>query len=200
MISARENPFSTDRVLRLRYRFSADDWARLLATLARHHGRGALVGEKGSGKTTLLEDLAIRLRHEGRDVTLIRLCTEFPRLPGAFNRAFFASLTQGDAVLLDGAEQLSFIKWLWFRWRARKAGIVVLTTHRAGRLPTLHRCTTSPLLLRKLILALGQDLGASEAEILHHRHRGNIREALRELYDRSAKKNAGALSIPVPHA
>jgi hypothetical protein len=200
MLTARENPFSTDRVLRVRYRFSADDWAQLRATLVRHHGRGALVGAKGSGKTTLLEDLAIRLRHEGRDVTLIRLCAEFPRLPGAFNRAFFASLAQGDAVLLDGAEQLPFVKWLWFRWRTRKAGIVVVTTHRGGRLRTLHRCTTSPVLLRKLVLALGQDLGVTEAETLHRRHRGNIREAMRELYDRSSGKHTGALSFPGPRA
>jgi len=198
--STRENPFSTDRVLRVRYRFCADEWVRLHAALANNRGRGALVGEKGSGKTTLLEDLAIRLRHDGRDVTLIRLSAEFPRLPGAFNPAFFASLTQGDAVLLDGAEQLPFFHWLRFRWRTRKAGIVVVTMHRVGRLRTLHRCTTSPTLLRKLVFALGQELSVSEAESLHRRHRGNISEALRELHDRNAEKNAGTLSFPVPHA
>ena len=200
MVSARDNPYSSDRVLRVRYRFHVDDWARLIATLTRHHGRGALVGEKGSGKTTLLEDLAIRLRQEGRQVTLIRLSAEFPRPPGAYNRAFFASLTPRDAVLLDGAEQLRLLTWLRFRWRARRAGFLVVTTHRAGRLPLLHRCTTSPALLCNLVSSLGQSLTTEESVALYQRHRGNLREALRELYDRQAKNNTPLLSFPALNA
>jgi hypothetical protein len=196
MTSARHNPFSSDRVLRERYRFNADDWARLIATLACHHGRGALVGQKGSGKTTLLEDLAVRLRRTGHEVTVIRLSTEFPRLPGAYNPAFFAKLTSRDAVLLDGAEQLPLLTWLRFRWHTRRAGFLVVTVHSAGRLPLLHRCTTSPELLCNLVSSLGQSLEADEAVALYHRHRGNLREALRELYDQQAKNNAQHLSIP----
>jgi energy-coupling factor transporter ATP-binding protein EcfA2 len=200
MTSARDNPFSSDRVLRERYRFNADDWARLIATLACHHGRGALVGQKGSGKTTLLEDLAVRLRRTGQEVTLIRLSAEFPRPPGAYNRAFFAGLTSRDAVLLDGAEQLSLLRWFQFRWRTRRAGFVVVTTHRARRLPLLHRCTTSPELLRSLVSSLGQSLTADESVALYQRHRGNLREALRELYDRQAKNNMPLLSFPALNA
>jgi energy-coupling factor transporter ATP-binding protein EcfA2 len=196
LLRVRENPFSTDRLLRVRYRFSTEDWKRLFAMLAHNRGRGTLVGQKGSGKTTLLEDLAIRLRHKGKDVTMIRLCADFPRLPGAFNPAFFASLSASDAVLLDGAEQLSFTHWLRFRWRTRRAGFVVITAYRAGRLRTLHRCATSPILLHELVASLGQELNPAEAEALHQRHDGDIRKALRELSDRYAKKTAGPLSFP----
>jgi len=189
MITARNNPFSSDCILHLRYRLSIGDWARLQATLAGRHGRGALVGPKGSGKTTLLEDLGRRLCRDGLRVTLIRLSTEFPRLPGSYNPAFFKSLDRRDAVLLDGAEQLSLSQWLRFRWQTRRAEILVVTTHRTGRLPVLHECTTSPALLGDLVASLGQSLDPAEAVALHTRHRGNIREALRELYDRYAQQS-----------
>jgi hypothetical protein len=194
MMLARENPFSTDRVLRERYRFTNEDWARLMEKLGARHGRGALVGPKGSGKTTLLEDLGQRLAASGQRVTLIRLCVELPRLPLEYDRDFFSRLDQRDAVLLDGTEQLSLMHWLGFRWLSRRAGIVVVTTHHTGRLPLLHRCTTSPALLRDLVAAFGQKLDLAEATALHRTHRGNLREALRELYDR-AEKQSGALSI-----
>ena len=198
MAFARANLFSTDRVLRERYRFGTADWTRLYATLARHHGRGALVGPKGSGKTTLLEDLGQRLTQTGRPVTLMRLSAEFPHLPASYNRAFFANLSQRDALLLDGAEQLSLVRWLWFRRLTRRAGCVVVTTHRAGRLPLLHRCNTSPELLSELVFSLGHTLSTTEAEALHRRHHGNIREALRELYDRYAENNMRPLSFSSP--
>jgi len=196
MTAARDNPFSSDRILRARYRFSADDWARLIAALACHHGRGALVGPKGSGKTTLLEDLALRLRRTGHDVTLIRLSAEFPRMPGSYNKAFFRGLNDRSAVLVDGAEQLSYFRWLHFRWHTRRAGCLVVTTHCEGRLPRLHRCTTSPELLRDLVASLGQSLDADESVALYRRHRGNLREALRELYDRHSKNNPHPLPFP----
>lgn len=196
MILARDNPFSTDRVLRERYRLSESEWSRLQEKLSYHCGRGALVGPKGSGKTTLLEDFKVRLSHPGRRITLIRLSAESPSLPPAFDKTFFAKLDHNDALLLDGAEQLSWSKWFWFRWHTRHAGLVIVTTHRAGRLPMLHRCSTTPMLLRALVRSLGEDLPHAEAATLHRRHRGNIREALRELYDRHAEKNTGALSRP----
>lgn len=195
MLPARDNPFSTDRVLRERYRLRDGDWAPLLEKLTYHCGRGALVGPKGSGKTTLLEDLMVRLARPGRRMTLIRLSAESPRLSAVFNPTFFAKLDANDSVFLDGAEQLSFFQWLRFRRATRRAGILIVTTHRAGRLPLLHRCVTTPRLLQELVRSLGVDLSTHEAGRLHQHHRGNIREALRELYDRCAEKNLPELSI-----
>jgi len=42
--------------------------------------------------------------------------------------------------MCDGAEQLSFLGWRRLARRAGSAGGLVVTTHRAGRLPALHRC------------------------------------------------------------
>ncbi len=198
MLLARDNPFSTDRIQSQRYRFSKNDWENLLEKLARLRGRGALVGPKGSGKTTLLEDLMAHLARCGRRSTLIRLSAECPRLPAVFNPDFFARLGHADSLLLDGAEQLSWLAWLRFRHATRHVGTVVITTHRTGRFPLLHRCTTTPDLLRELTVALGVSLTANEAFLLHQRHQGNLREALRELYDRFAEKHTPVLSKDHP--
>lgn len=183
-----DNPFAVHRVLPQRYRLSEADWARLLARLAAQGFRGAIVGRHGAGKTTLLEDLAARLAGAGWRLRWVRLSRETPTLSASLARATFAELGGGDCVLLDGAEQLGPIGWAWFRWRVRRAGGLILTAHAAGRLPTLWRCETSPALLGEIVGALGVELAAGEAAALHARHAGNLRAALRELYDRAAAR------------
>jgi hypothetical protein len=187
MLRARDNPFATERVLRERYRLDEAGWTELLKKWERLGRRGALVGPHGSGKTTLLEDLAVRLERDRWRVVWVRLSAEFPRLPERCDAGFFAGLGTKDVVLVDGAEQLGAVAWWRFRWRVRKAGGLVITTHRAGRLGTLRRCETTPALLRELVEALGETLSVGEAERLHAAHRGNVREVLRELYDERAR-------------
>ena len=191
MLRARDNPFASERVLRERYRLDETGWAELLENWERGKRRGALVGPHGSGKTTLLEDFAARLERRGWRVAWVRLSAEHPQLPAWCGPEFFERLAEKDVVLLDGAEQLGWLRWGIFRWRVRNAGGLLITTHRAGRLDTLRRCETTPDLLRGLVLALGGRIEPEEAERLHAAHRGNVREALRELYDRCAE-GAGA--------
>jgi len=193
MVRAKDNPFAVDRVLRERYRLDERGWAELLRKWERQGRRGALVGPHGSGKTTLLEDLAVRLERDGWRLVWVRLSAEFSRLPERCDAGFFAGLGAKDVVLLDGAEQLGLLRWGIFRWRARNAGGLVITTHRAGRLPVLRRCATTAALLRELVAALGEAVSAEEAARLHARHRGNVREALRELYDRSSETSCSRL-------
>ncbi len=70
------------------------------------------------------------------------------------------------------------------RFRTRRAGGLVITSHRPGLLPTLYECETSPELLAGIVEELaGEELDSEEVLA---RHRGNIRDALRELYDRWA--------------
>jgi hypothetical protein len=187
MQRARDNPFATDRVLRQRYRLDASGWALLMARLRtlRHHG--AIVGAHGAGKTTLLEDLAERLAANGWRITQARLTVESPALGLSISTRRLAALEPADLLLIDGAEQLSALRWVWVRFRARHAGGIIITTHTAGRLPTLWRCRTSPELLCDLSGSLGVKLAPRDAADLFDRHRGNLRNALRELYDRHAE-------------
>jgi hypothetical protein len=187
MLRARDNPFATDRVLRERYRLDASGWALLFARLRTLRHRGAIVGPHGSGKTTLLEDLAARLASGGWRITHARLTVEFPVLGVSIPSRRLAALEPRDLLLIDGAEQLSALRWGWVRFRARGAGGMIITTHKPGRLPTLWRCSTTPELLRDLSGSLGVPLAEHDAAALHARHSGNLRNALRELYDRHAE-------------
>ena len=177
---ARDNPFAVDRVLAVRYKPQGCTWDELLARLKSLRYRAAIVGPHGTGKTTLLEDLAPRLRSRGFLTTFVRLDSTEPRLgPNQWEQVDAAGA--GHVLLLDGAEQLSLPQWLRLRFRARRAGGLVITTHRPGRLPTLLRTSTSPALLSQILDELGIPFDAAE---LFARHRGNLRNALWDLYDR----------------
>lgn len=186
MLRARDNPFATDRVLRERYRLDASGWALLSARLRALRHRGAIVGPHGAGKTTLLEDLAARLAGQGWRVTSVWLTVESSRLGMSVSPRRLAALEPRDLLLIDGAEQLSWLQWWLVRCRARGAGGIIITTHTPGRLPTLWRCCTTPELLRDLSDSLGVPLAERDAAELFSRHAGNLRNALRELYDRHA--------------
>lgn len=189
-MKARENPFSTDRVLAARWRMPEGlTWDSVHARLAAVDGRAAVVGPMGSGKTTFLEALAERLARDGCRVHLMRIreglwehpdgtIRSRPRLP--------RTLGPRDFVLLDNAEVLGPASWLRFRWTMRRAGGLVIAMHREGRLPTLLRCATSPALLAELVEAIAPDefprLRPGLRD-LFDLHRGNLRRALRELYD-----------------
>ena len=152
-------------------------WNALLSRLDQARYRGSIVGPHGSGKTTLLEDLAHRLERRGWRVTLLRLDTDHRSLHR------LANWTSAEIVLCDGAEQLSIADRLRLRWLARNAGGLIVTRHDQRWTPVLFQCRTTPPLLLDLITSLGATMSLSEAEELHERHAGDIRTALRELYD-----------------
>lgn len=185
-MKARENPFRTGRVLSVRYRMPGGTLEDLLDRLKQFGYRGAIVGPKGTGKTTLLEDLEIALAALGFEVRRLRLDDRLKSFPRGFLKRFFAGVTTRDVILFDGAEQMSWVGWRWFKLRSKKAGGLLITSHRPGMLPTLRECTTSPDLLADIVTEL---LGAKPSLTrdttveLHLKHNGNLRDALREMYD-----------------
>lgn len=183
---ARDNPFRTEQVLRVRYRLAPEAWDRLLDRLESFGRRAAIVGPQGSGKTTLLEDLAPRLRERGFAVRDLRLDTETPRFEPGVLDGLFASLGSRDVILFDGAEQLGWLAWSRFERRARAAAGLVITGHRPGRLPSLLETSTSPELLDDIVREILGGRAPESTRSLFEKHGGNLREALRELYDQFA--------------
>lgn len=190
-MNARDNPFTTERVLRIRYALPDADggWASLFTRLEAHGYRAAIVGPHGAGKTTLLEDLQRQLEASGVPTRWLRRDTERPHFTRQELDACFAMITPQHVICLDGAEQLTRLGWLSFKRRARAARGLIITSHRAGLLPTLHTCTTNERLLEEIVgRLLSPTPAVSPASLptsreLFVRHRGNLRDALRELYD-----------------
>ncbi len=187
--SARTNPFRVSRVLTLRYRLG-EGWEQLLEDLARLDYRAALVGPEGSGKTTLLEDLEERLEAEGRMIHRIRLNREHRHL-GHEDWRRLKHLGPRDLVTIDGLEQLGWWSWRRLERLGRRAGGILATSHRPGRLPVLRRHRTDPRLLEDLVAELIGEKNARslrpELERLYTAHHGNLRDCLRSLYDRWAQ-------------
>ena len=182
---ARNNPFASQRVLKVRYRLSGAVWSQLEERLEALRFRAALVGPHGHGKTTLLEDLGARLEARGFRVRPVTLHEGERRLGPARVAMLFRDPGPRDLLLVDGAEQLDRLAWWSLRRRSRSAAGIVITSHEPGLLATLHECRTSPELLAGIIqdllpCSMGEAPSAAE---LFVRHRGNLRDALRELYD-----------------
>jgi hypothetical protein len=185
-LKARDNPFNSERILKIRYRLWDLSWGQLMQRLAEMKYRGALVGPEGSGKTTLLEDLEPAMAALGFTIKWLRLNqTTHSFLPGLLQE-FYGNLARRDIIFFDGAEQLNWLAWQRFTRNARRAGGLLITTHQNGRLPTLIECRTSANLFEEIVRDL---TGEDETEIrplargLFQKHQGNLRTALRELYD-----------------
>jgi len=190
-MKARDNPFCTDRVQRVRFKLPEMSWPQLMSRLAELHYRAAIVGPHGSGKTTLLEDLEPRLTECRFQPKRLRLDEDHRCFDRSFLSAFFPGLKKHDIILFDGTEQMSRLAWRRFLFLTRTAGGLIVTSHRPGLLPTLIECRTTPALFAEILdEVLDEDAPGvrANASELFRRHRGNLRDALRECYDICAAK------------
>jgi hypothetical protein len=187
---ARDNPFSVERVLTFRYVPKGWDWDQLMARLKDLNYRAAIVGPEGAGKTTLMEDLFPRLRDIGLRPTYLALNRQRRRFEPGVLHDLSGRLTPADIVCFDGCEQMGYFAWRRFVAGCRRAGGLLVTTHRSGRLPTLVECKPDPAILRDIVRALlpGEACAAAMLDDVYRRHHGNIRLSLRELYDVWADK------------
>lgn len=170
-----ENPYRVSRIHGLRYRFVDGTRDELWQRLEAQSLRGALVGPEGSGKSTLLRELGQDLRTRGFSVRALQL-REGEAVPWDVLRG----VGERDAVLLDGSEQLGFADRWRVRWITRHAGALLITAHGGTWLPAVFRTRTTPALLEALASELEDGVAVGD---LWSRHRGNVRDALRALYD-----------------
>ncbi len=188
---ARDNPFSADRIERIRYRFTGTSLDELLTRLEEMSYRAAITGPEGSGKTTLLEDLRQALERKGLRTKLLFVNDVSP-LSEPQCRRFLSELVPQELVLLDGADAIRRSSWSLFRRHTitHAAGLII-TSHRPGLLPTLIQCSTTPDLLKAIVAELTPQAHAIPPALLddlHARHKGNLRACLRELYDLRAQE------------
>jgi len=187
--AAMDNPFSASRVRpgAVPFVFPAGvSRADLLERLRRNGWWGQIVGPHGSGKSALLAALLPALRGVGKEPLLIELRDGQRKLPLDLQRV---DVIRGKTlVVVDGYEQLS----LWSRWRLKRfcckndLGLLV-TSHRPAGLPEVYQTHTSLELAREVVERLLGDRQWSVAPerlaAAFHRHQGNLRELLFELYD-----------------
>lgn len=194
MIPARRNPFATEHVTKIAFRFEKGDWTSNLRRLVPLGFRCAIIGPQGSGKTTLLADLEMRLNDlTDQEAHYVFLPQEKEEHHELVQDAISAS-EKGKVVLLDGLERLALRK-KFNLFRATHRGGLIVTAHNPMRLPPFNLPTwikteTSELLLDYILAELKMDSpdvrAAGKAAMV--KHRGNVRNVLRDLYDRHASK------------
>jgi hypothetical protein len=209
-----DNPFSTRHVRpgAIDYHFPAgQDADRLVERLRGNGWRGQIVGPHGSGKSALVATIKKSLERAGQPTLLIELHDRQRRLPVSSGR--LRNLARGTVVIVDGYEQLASWRRFVLKRFCRRQGLgLLVTAHRSMGLPDLTRTTTSVALAGRLVAQLlSQHPSMVAPEEIHHRfhrHRGNLREVLFDLYDlfemRRAEPNAsnalaaGAARTPKP--
>jgi hypothetical protein len=183
----RDNPFRSERIDTLPYRPQGWTWDELLARLETLDRRAAVVGPHGSGKTTLLASLIPRLEARGFACRAHRLRRSDRNVP----QDLLAGLTERHILVLDGADLLGRLAWRRVRRAARAAGGLIVACHRPNLLPTLVQCTTRVELLGALVRELHPDATPAvtgSLPALFEKHGGDLRAALRELYDARATR------------
>lgn len=184
-MKARDNPFAVARLDRIRFRPQGVTWDSLLDQLEALEYRAAILGPEGSGKTTLLQDLAPMLRGRGFDV--IEIYPSSVEKPMSVVAASLCDvvLTRRHIILLDGADRMGLVGWRRFLWRTKRAGGLIITTHRPGMLPVLIHCRTTPELVEELVGELipeNPDI-LCRARLLFEQFGGDVRAVMRGLYD-----------------
>ncbi len=185
---ARHNPFASEHLRKIRYRFLNHSLTSLLNRFEILNRRAAIVGPQGHGKTTLQKELADAITSATSVRTYwVKLREGDRKIPRTVLDELFSQAGEFDLICVDGAEQLSWWNWKKFLRQLGKEQGCLITSHRAGLLPTLTQCTTSLSLLSDLVTELASAPDAAqqkELEAIYNRHRGDIRQSIRELYDR----------------
>jgi len=192
-MNAATNPFRVQRTDALTYRPVGMSWSQIIERGDMLRWRCAIVGPHGTGKTTLLHRLAEHFESNGLTPRHVFINDTTPAPPHRQFIRWVDSLKSNDMLLIDGAERLSRWTRRSLRTRTRHLAGVLLTMHRPAGWPTLIETRTTPALLDDLIDRLpdvDRRILAVDARELFTRHRGNLRDVMRALYDVCATEPA----------
>ncbi len=194
-VPARRNPFATERVTRIPFRFEQGNWISHLNLLRDLEYRAAIVGPQGSGKTTLLGELEGQLAVLAERETIYLFLSRDKLEQKQILESALSENLAGKILLVDGIERLPVFERLSLFRASRDAGGLIVTAHRPMRLPpfrlpTWIRTQTSELVLDYVLSELSMDSPDVRAagQTSYQRRKGNLREVLRDLYDRHAAK------------
>lgn len=190
-VPAKRNPFATENVTRIPFRFEQGNWVSHLGYLRELDYRGAIVGPQGSGKSTLLCELERQLAAIAeRETSYLFIPLDKLEQKQILASALSENLA-GKILLVDGIERLSVLDRLSLFRASRDASGLIVTAHRPlrlppFRLPTWIRTQTSELVLDYVLSELRMDAPDVRAagQMSYHKRKGNLREVLRDLYDR----------------
>jgi hypothetical protein len=171
--------------------------------------RAQILGPHGVGKSTLLATIVGELRRRGEEVHAVTLHLGDRRLPAEFERSL--RWNDGSVVVVDGAEQLSWLRRRGLISKATKpkatkqgAGLL-LTTHTDLGLPTL--CELVPRERDAVAIARHLDpqrvVSDDDVRAAFARRNGDLRETLFDLFDlyraktlRSSRVGPESASVP----
>ena len=192
-LPARDNPLAMSLTTNVAFRFASHDWEFHFQRLSELGFRASIVGRRGSGKSTLLAELHHELERRGVDSHFVFLPQDRGLHAAMLNAAFERSRA-GAVLLVDGIERLGLFQRRKLLNRARKSAGLVITKHHRCKLPTWIQTQTSPELMTDVLVDLNLDHPQVilAGQVAFEKHDGNIRNALRELYDQFA---AGAFRV-----
>ena len=201
-ITAGNNPFRTSRVestIRFQPEWLGTSWQEILDRFESYRKTRtvcAVVGPHGTGKTTFFDDLEQRLQQQGYQLLRISLhltidgrC-ELPYIPDEVHPDTIVLLDSAGVIGRHFSNPFSFQQRKMWRVRMQRVAHcqIIESRHRRNRVPVLLQTSSSASMLEAIVRRLDPEWRISSAEIasLYRRHKGNIREALRECYDRRA--------------
>jgi hypothetical protein len=160
-------------------------------------GAAALQGAHGHGKTTLLVALADTLAAAGRRVRVLRM----RGVREAWEAVVALAVEPAEtAVFVDGWERLGVGGRALAALARHRRGPLLVTAHAPVGLPVLRHCTTSVAMLRAIVARLPDHGGLIDDDDVaraFHRHGGDLRESLADLYDRvEGRRAAGPKARP----
>ena len=185
-IRAKDNPFTVQRVTAVPYRFESGDWESNLSKLKSLNYRAVILGPQGSGKSTLLRDLCDQLKRREKTVHYFLLPHEKSHQRVLVQNCF--DLPDQSIVLIDGIERLP--RWQRIRIFCRMPRLVVTAHSRSPipilRLPVWIQARPSVESVRYVLEKIDRyDTDTyCHAKKLFRIHAGNIRNVMRDLYDR----------------